>query len=75
MQTTSKIYAKLGQRIKQIRLDADLSQEKLAYAAGITRTFIGSIERGEKRASLETLEQIAKVLKVELYQLLQFDEP
>ena len=43
-------------------MKANLTQEKLAELAGISPSFVGHIERGEKKASLETMVHIAAVL-------------
>ena len=45
----------LGNKIRELRHDLGLSQEKLADKAGICRTYIGSIERGEKSISVYNL--------------------
>jgi len=50
-----------------------MSQEDLGLAAGLNRAYVGYIERGERRPSVETLASIAKVLEVELYKLFIFD--
>ena len=63
MTTVSK---KIGRRIRQIRIEKGLTQEKLALDAGLNRAYIGYIERGERNPSTETLAKIAKVLKVPL---------
>ena len=42
------IKAKIGLRIKKLRLDAGLSQEDLALKAGIDRTYINSVENGKR---------------------------
>ena len=42
----------LGHAIKELRLDLGLSQETLAFEAGIDRSYIGGIERGEHNLSL-----------------------
>ena len=36
----------IGNRIRQLRIEADLSQEKLAFESELDRTYIGSVERG-----------------------------
>jgi transcriptional regulator with XRE-family HTH domain len=50
-----------------------LSQEELAYRAGVHRTYLGGIERGERNPSLINIEAIAKALKVTLPELFRFD--
>jgi len=61
----------LSQNIRLYRTTIGLSQEKLAETAGISLTYLGSIERGEKWPSPETLAGIAKGLKVNPYDLLK----
>lgn len=61
----------LGSNIKILRQKNQLSQEKLAEKASLHRTYIGAIERGERNVSLENIALIAKVLKVEPYELLK----
>jgi transcriptional regulator with XRE-family HTH domain len=55
---------KLGSRIRLIRLAAGLSQEQLADYAGLHRTYIGGIERGERNIGVFNLVQIARALRV-----------
>ena len=52
----------LGENIAKYRLEKGLSQEKLADAAGLHRTYIGGIERGERNVSLENIQRIAAAL-------------
>jgi transcriptional regulator with XRE-family HTH domain len=73
MMKRAKIYQQLGQRIRALRQQRGLSQEKLALEAGLHRTYIGDIEAANKRVSLEKLEQIAKALDVSLCELFQFN--
>ena len=58
------MYEDLGKRVKQQRKLAHLTQEKLAEKAGISFAFVGHIERGTRKASLETLVKLANALKV-----------
>ena len=59
----------LGHNIRLYRETIGISQEELAEKAGISPPFLGSIERGEKWPSHETLTGIAAGLKVEAYDL------
>ena len=56
----SDIAKIIGQRIRNYRTQKGLSQEKLAELAGCHPTYIGQLERGEKNATLESVEKIAK---------------
>ncbi|MFC2017400.1 helix-turn-helix domain-containing protein [Chloroflexota bacterium] len=42
---------KFGERIRELRVSINLSQEELAYRASVHRTYLGSIERGERHMS------------------------
>src|SRR4051812_15740527 len=53
----------IGNRIRELRMKVDLSQEKLAFACDLDRTYIGSVERGERNLSVINLRKIAKALK------------
>ena len=61
----------LGQRIRNYRTEQGLSQEKLAELSGCHPTYIGQVERGEKNATLESIEKIAIALHVPLSKLFE----
>lgn len=61
----------VGQRIRNYRTQQGLSQEKLAELAGCHPTYIGQIERGEKNATLESIDKIASSLKISLSKLFE----
>lgn len=63
---------KLGKKIKQLRLDAELSQERLGEMTGLDRTYISGIERGVRNPSLKNIEKLAKALKVKVTELIDF---
>lgn len=64
------ISIKFGERVKEIRISKQLSQEQLAHLANVHRTYIGMIERAEKNITLVNIEKIAKALEVEIKDLL-----
>lgn len=59
----------LGERIKKLRNDAKLSQEKFALLIDMDRTYFASIENGKRNVSLRNIEKIAKGLNTTLSQL------
>ena len=67
----SEIAKLLGKRIRNYRKNKGLSQEKLAELAGCHPTYIGQIERGEKNATVESIEKIATSLNVPLSKLFE----
>ena len=69
MQTTKTL---LGARIKELRRIKSLSQEQLAELVGLAPKFISRIEVGRSSPSLETIENIARALQVEIRDLFEF---
>ena len=67
----SEIAKYVGQRIRNYRIRLELSQEKLAELSGVHPTYIGQLERGEKNATLESIEKIANALNVPLSKLFE----
>jgi transcriptional regulator with XRE-family HTH domain len=53
-----------GERVRHLRERAGLNQEQLAAVARLHRTAIGFIERGERGSTLQTVEKLAKALRV-----------
>jgi transcriptional regulator with XRE-family HTH domain len=60
----SKLSAVVGNNIKKYRKILNISQEELAERAGLHRTYIGGIERGERNITLDSLQVIAIALNV-----------
>lgn len=67
----SSILATIGSNIRFHRKKLGLSQEQLADLADLHRTYIGSVERGERNISALNIEKIAAVLGVEPAKLLE----
>lgn len=59
----------LGQRLRALRKQRRLSQERLGERSGLSGKFIGEVERGEKSISLDSLYRVAVALKVPLRDL------
>ncbi len=68
----TEINKKLGNRIKYLRLQRGLSQEQLAEEIDIATTSLSYVETGRGFMTLATLEKLANVLKVDLYEIFQF---
>jgi len=60
------IKAKIGQRIKELRENSAMSQKDLAYAANLDRSYIASVENGQRNVSIVNIEKIATALNVTL---------
>lgn len=63
------IKKKFGKQVKKLRLEKGLSQEALAHQADLDRTYIPSIEKGERNVSITVIEKIAKALKIKIVDL------
>ena len=66
------LIKEFGNRIKQLRLEKNISQEKLSFLTGFNRTYIGMIERGERNISLSNMAMFAKVFELNVSELLDF---
>jgi transcriptional regulator with XRE-family HTH domain len=54
----------VGRTIRRLRERAEMSQEELAGECGLHRTYVGSVERGERNVSLDNIVRIARALAV-----------
>ena len=59
----------LGNKIKELREKAEMSQKDLAYTADLDRSYIASIENGQRNVSIVNIEKIAVALGVSLKEL------
>lgn len=61
-----EIQRKFGVKLRALRLERSLTQEKLAHLADIDRTYVPGIEKGERNVSLAIIEKLAKALNIEI---------
>lgn len=65
---------KIGSRLRTIRKQRGLTQEKLGELAGVHYSYIGQVERGDKVPSLKTLHKLARALDTDLNYFLEEQE-
>lgn len=63
------VLKNFGQKIRELRIKENLSQEALAERAFVHRTYIGMIERAEKNITLSNIEKLAKALNISISEL------
>ena len=66
----SDVQARFGHRLRAVRTRKKVSQERLADLAGLHRTYVSSVERGEKNISLLNIEKLARALGVTMAALM-----
>jgi ribosome-binding protein aMBF1 (putative translation factor) len=64
------VTVRFGKRLREIRTRKGISQEKLAELAGLHRTYVSSVERGERNISLINIENLANALGVSMAELM-----
>lgn len=65
-----KLRAIVARNLRVLRRQKELTQEELAYKAGINRNYVGQIEREEKSPTVDTIEKLAKALGMKSMDLL-----
>jgi len=73
--TADPLAAKIGERIRSLRGELGLTQEKLAYESGLaSKGHLSGIERGLVRPNVQTLASLAERLEVDLLDLFTFPD-
>ena len=67
--TTDERMIAFGKRVREVRKSKGISQERLAEMAGIDRSYMGNIERGEKNITLKKAYEVCDALDVEIQDL------
>jgi len=67
----SALNRQIGRNIRRLRLARGWSQEEFAARSGVHRTYVGSVERGERNVTVDTLERLAAALAVEIGSLIE----
>ena len=65
-----QVQRKFGERVREIRKEKNFSQESLALASNLDRTYIGGVERGERNISLVNIHRLARALNLPARELL-----
>ena len=60
-----------GRRVRQLRMELRISQEKLAELANLHRNYVGGVERGERNVSLVSIVKLAHGLNVRPVKLME----
>ena len=66
----SDVLQKFGDRVRELRLKGDWSQEEFAEECGLDRTYMGGIERGERNLGLRNVEKVAEALGITIAALM-----
>jgi transcriptional regulator with XRE-family HTH domain len=67
---SSNVLVRFGERLREVRLEVGVSQEKLAELAGLHRTYVSTVERGLRNISLLNIDKLARALGVTLAELM-----
>ena len=65
------IITVFGQRVRMLRKARELSQETFADLAGLDRSYVGGVERGERNVSLVNIKKFADALEISVEKLFQ----
>lgn len=68
------ILVRFGKRVKELRVEKNLTQDQFAQLCGLHKNYIGMIERGERNPSLINIDVIARGLEISLSELMGFQD-
>ena len=71
---SDRFLSAFGSRVREFRQEAGISQEQLAHDAGVDRTYVGGVERGQYNPSLLIIKRLADALGVHPRDFLIDDE-
>jgi transcriptional regulator with XRE-family HTH domain len=67
------IRVKIGKRLRELRTEKGLSQERFSFLCELDRTYIASIEQGKRNVSIANIEKIAKALDMSICEFFKSD--
>lgn len=69
MKVNARKMRNFGQRVRMARHNKGVTQEKLAEMIGVSTTYVGFIEQGQRLPSIKTADKISRILKIKLSEL------
>ena len=66
-----EIKKKFGEKVKKLRIEKGFSQETLANEANLDRTYIPSIEKGERNVSIEVIQKLSIAFGIKISELMK----
>jgi len=70
MASHSEVATQFGKKLRKLRKKQGFSQEELADRASLHRTYVSSVERGERNVSLQTIDKLARSLNLSMGDLM-----
>lgn len=70
-----KLHKNFGSKLRKLRKNKNLTQEELAFHAGMDSSYLGFVERGQQSPTLKKIGALADALKIDISELFFFDDP